>query len=62
MNYGMFLQNILDFVIIAFVIFMMIRAINNAKNKEEEKPPAPAAPAEDVVLLREIRNSLANNG
>ncbi|MDX1382204.1 MAG: large conductance mechanosensitive channel protein MscL [Thermoanaerobaculia bacterium] len=62
LNYGIFLQNILDFVIIAFVIFMMVKAINNAKRKEEEKPAAPAAPPEEVVLLREIRDSLARSG
>jgi large conductance mechanosensitive channel len=55
LNYGIFLQNILDFAIIAVVIFMMVRAINNAKKKEEEAPAAPPEPAEDVVLLREIR-------
>lgn len=55
LNYGNFIQTALDFVIIAFAIFMMVKAINNLKKKEEEKP---AAPAEDIVLLREIRDSL----
>ncbi len=58
LTYGNFLQNIFDFVIIAFVIFMMVRAINKAKKKEEEKPAAPAKPSEEVVLLREIRDGL----
>lgn len=53
--YGSFIQNIIDFVIVAFVIFMMVRSINNLKKKEEAKP---SAPPEDVVLLREIRDSL----
>ncbi len=58
-NYGNFLQTIFDFLIIAFVIFMMVRAINNAKRKEEEKAEAePPKPSEDVLLLREIRDSL----
>ena len=53
--YGSFIQNVIDFVIVAFVIFMMVRSINNLKKKEEAKP---SAPPEDVVLLREIRDSL----
>lgn len=58
MYYGQFIQNIVDFVIIAFVIFMMIRLIEKAKRKEPEAPAAPAAPPEDVVLLTEIRDLL----
>ena len=60
LTYGNFLQNIFDFLIISFVIFMMVRAINNAKKKEEEKPSAPPKPSEEVVLLREIRDNLAS--
>ena len=55
LNYGNFIQTALDFVIIAFAIFMMVKMINNLKKKEEAKP---TAPAEDIVLLREIRDSL----
>jgi len=57
-KYGAFLNTVIDFVIIAFVIFMVIKAINRLKR---EPPPAPAqAPAtpEDIVLLREIRDAL----
>ena len=57
LKYGAFLQSVLDFVIIAFVLFMAIRAINRLK-----KPPvtaAPAAPPRQEVLLEEIRNLLA---
>ena len=57
-KYGAFIQTVVDFIIIAFVIFMAIKGINSAKKKEEAKPAAPAAPAEDIVLLREIRDSL----
>ena len=55
--YGSFLTVAINFIILAFIIFMMVRQINRLKN---EAPPAsaPAAPAEDVVLLREIRDSL----
>ncbi len=58
-NYGIFLGVLLDFIVIAFVIFMMIRSINNMKKKEEEAPPAePPAPPEDITLLKEIRDLL----
>ncbi len=54
--YGNFLTVLLNFIILAFVIFVMIKQINRLKR--EAPPPAPAAPPEDVVLLREIRDSL----
>jgi len=57
-KYGQFLQTVLDFIIIAFAIFMVVKAMNAAKKKEEAKPAAPTAPPEDVVLLREIRDAL----
>lgn len=53
--YGSFINAVINFVIISFVIFMIIKAVNNMKKKEEE---APAAPPEETVLLREIRDSL----
>jgi large conductance mechanosensitive channel len=58
LNYGNFIQTVIDFVIIAFAIFMMIKGLNTLRKKEEEKPEAPAPPSEDVVLLREIRDAL----
>jgi len=61
MKYGAFLQNVVDFVIIAFVIFMMIKAMNNMRKKEEEAPAAPPEPSDEVKLLTEIRNSLAKS-
>ncbi len=57
-NYGSFLQTVFDFIIIAFAIFMMIKGLNSMKRKEEEAPEEPAAPAEDVLLLQEIRDLL----
>lgn len=61
-KYGMFLQNILDFIIVAFCVFMMIKGINNlAKKKKEEEAAAPEAPAEpsaEEKLLTEIRDLL----
>lgn len=54
-TYGAFIQTLIDFVIIAFVIFMVVKAYNRMNKPEEE---APAEPAEEVLLLREIRDSL----
>jgi len=53
---GIFLQSVIDFVLIALVLFMIIKAMNSLKKKE----PAPAPPAtpEDIILLREIRDAL----
>lgn len=60
-NYGSFIQTVLDFVIIAFAIFMVIRAMNNMKKKEVEAPAEPPKPSAEVELLTEIRDSLKNN-
>lgn len=61
LNYGSFLQTVFDFMIVAFVIFMMVRAINKAKRQEEEKKAAaPPKPSDEVVLLREIRDRLGS--
>src|SRR5262245_45378463 len=50
-KYGMFIGAIIDFIIIAFVLFMMIKAMNNMKKKEEAAPAAPPAPTKEQVLL-----------
>ncbi|HEX5132708.1 MAG TPA: large-conductance mechanosensitive channel protein MscL [Candidatus Krumholzibacteria bacterium] len=60
LNYGNFLQVALDFLIVAWAVFMMVKAINRMKRKEEAAPAAPAAPPQDVVLLAEIRDLLKN--
>lgn len=58
-KYGMFIQNIFDFIIIALCIFLMIKGINKLKKKEKEVPaPAPAEPSNEEKLLREIRDLL----
>jgi len=57
-NYGSFLNTIIDFIIIAFIIFLAIKAMNKMKKKEEEKPAAPPAPSKQEVLLAEIRDLL----
>ena len=58
LNYGSFIQTVIDFVIIAFAIFMVIKAMNNLKKKEEEKPAAPPKPSAEETLLTEIRDLL----
>ena len=60
-GYGSFIQTVIDFVIIAFAIFMAIRAMNSMKKKEEEAPAAPPKPSAEVELLTEIRDSLKTN-
>jgi large conductance mechanosensitive channel len=56
--YGSFLTILLNFLILAFIIFQMVRAINIAKRREEAEPVAAPSTPEDIVLLREIRDSL----
>ena len=61
LTYGNFIQAIINFLLVAWVLFMIVKAMNKMKRKEEEKPAEPEAPAEppeDIVLLREIRDSL----
>ena len=57
-NYGNFLQVTFDFIIIAFAIFMVVKAMNSAQEKEEAAPAAPPAPYKEEVLLTEIRDLL----
>ncbi len=57
-KYGAFINTIIDFIIIAFTIFMAIKAMNSLKKKQEEAPAAPPAPPADVQLLTEIRDLL----
>lgn len=58
MHYGVFIQNIFDFIIVAFAIFLAIKLINKLKRKQEEEPAAPPAPSKEEVLLSEIRDLL----
>ena len=57
-KYGMFIQNVIDFLIIAFCIFMLIKGINVLSRKKEEAPAAPAEPGNEEKLLMEIRDLL----
>lgn len=56
--YGNFIQVIINFVIIAFVLFLMVKALNNMKKKQEAAPAAPPAPSNEEKLLTEIRDLL----
>jgi large conductance mechanosensitive channel len=56
--WGNFVTVVVNFVILAFIIFLMVRSVNNLMKKEEAAPAAPPPPPEDVVLLREIRDAL----
>jgi len=59
-NYGLFINNVIDFIIVALVIFLAIKGINALKRKDaEEAPAAPPAPTKEEVLLTEIRDLLA---
>ena len=58
LEYGMFIQNIVDFLIVAFCIFMAIKVVNRFKKKAEETPAAPPAPTKEEILLTEIRDLL----
>ena len=57
-KYGMFIQTIIDFLIVAFCIFLVIKVMNRLKKKEEEKPAPQPAPSKEEVLLTEIRDLL----
>ena len=57
-GYGEFINTIIQFVIVAFAIFMLIKALNKLARKKPEEPAAPAEPSEEVLLLRQIRDNL----
>jgi len=61
LNYGSFIQTVVDFIIIAFAIFMVIKAMNSMKKKEEEAPAAPPKPSAEETLLTEIRDLLSKD-
>lgn len=61
LRYGVFLQTVVDFVIIAFAIFLVVKAMNTMKKKDEAAPAAPPAPSKEETLLTEIRDALRSN-
>lgn len=58
LNYGQFIQSLVDFIIVAWAIFMVVKVMNALKRKEEAAPPEPPAPSGEEVLLAEIRDLL----
>ena len=59
--YGNLIQTVVDFTIIAFCVFLLVKGINSLKKKEEAKPSAPPEPSAEVKLLTQIRDALAKN-
>lgn len=57
-NYGIFINSVISFIIVAFALFMVIKGMNRMKRKEEEKPAEPPKPSEEILLLRDIRDAL----
>jgi large conductance mechanosensitive channel len=57
-HYGNFLQAVVDFLIVAFCIFLMVKGINRLKREEPKAPPPPAEPPKQEVLLAEIRDAV----
>jgi large conductance mechanosensitive channel len=62
LNYGAFIQTLVDFIIVAFAIFLVVKAVNSMKRKQAEAPSVPPAPTKDQVLLTEIRDLLRTRG
>ena len=58
LKYGAFLQSVLDFALVAFAIFLMVKLVNRLQRRREEAPAAPPAPSEEIVLLTQIRDAL----
>ena len=62
LTYGNFLTILINFIILAWVVFLMVKMINRMRRKQEEAAPEPAATPEDIELLREIRDELKRKG
>jgi len=61
LKYGVFIQTVVDFLIIAFAIFLVVKAMNSVTKKEEAAPAKPPEPSKEEVLLTEIRDALRSN-
>ncbi|MCA9809643.1 MAG: large-conductance mechanosensitive channel protein MscL [Candidatus Dadabacteria bacterium] len=59
-NYGLFINTVISFVIVAFAVFILVKNINRLKRQQEEAPPAPPEPSNEEKLLTEIRDILKN--
>lgn len=60
-KYGLFIQNVINFFLIALVIFFLVKGINAFRKKKDEEPPAPPEPSDEVKLLTEIRDLMAKD-
>lgn len=61
LRYGVFIQTVVDFLIIAFAIFLVVKAMNSVKKKETAAPAAPPGPSKEEVLLTEIRDAIRSS-
>lgn len=61
LSYGLFINAVISFLIVAFAVFLLVKGVNSMKRKQEEEPEAAPEPAEEVLLLREIRDNLKKN-
>ncbi len=61
-NYGLFIQNVINFLLTALVIFLLVKGINSFRKKKEEEPAPPPEPSDEVKLLTEIRDALTKDG
>jgi len=62
MNIGMFINNVISFLVVAWAVFMLVKGMNSLKKKEEEAPSEPPAPPKSELLLEEIRDALKARG
>jgi large conductance mechanosensitive channel len=62
MNVGLFINSVISFTIVAFVLFMVIKAMNRLRRKQEETPATEPPPSQEVQLLQEIRDALVKRG
>jgi large conductance mechanosensitive channel len=61
-NFGVFINNVISFMIVAFVLFMVVKGMNKLRRKQEEDPSAEPPPSREVQLLEEIRDALVKRG
>ena len=61
MNFGLFINSVISFTIVAFVLFMVVKAMNQLRRKQEEQPATEPPPLREVELLQEIRDALVKN-